>query len=238
MRRAPSLVRTLLVGALGLGVLGFGVARPAGAQVGHDPASSPYEDLRGRQAATIGIGTLAPGRDPAGVAPKSGVMLTGRYELQLTRPLWFFARLGVAPSLERPIKDPLFTDAQRDAGTERHPMLLTEVGLTMNLTGNKSWRRIVPQFHSAIGFVTDGNTKFVLGGYKFGSAFTISYGLGARVTTGRDWELHADLTRVHWKYTYPDAYGTGSDPLVPSGRLGPWVGNSVMQIGVSRFFFR
>ncbi len=221
-------------------VLGLGgpLAPPVQAQVGHDPASSPYEDLRGRQAATIGIGTLAPGRDPAGVAPRSGLMLTGRYEIQLTRPLWFFARLGIAPSLERPIKDPLFTDAQRAAGTERHLMVLSEVGLNMNLTGNKSWRRIVPQLHGAIGFVTDGVTRFDLGGYKFGSAFTVSYGLGARVTTGTPWELHADLTRVHWKYSYPDAYGTGPDPLVSNGRLGPWVGNSVLQLGVSRFFFR
>ena len=233
MRRAPSLGRAVLLGALGLGL-----ARPVVAQVGHDPSTSPYEDLRGRQAATIGIGTIAPGRDPAGVAARSGLMLTGRYDLQLTRPLWFFTRIGVAPSLERPIKDPLFSDAQRDAGTERHPLVLTEVGLNMNLTGNKSWRRIVPQVHGAIGFVTDGNTKFDLGGYKFGSAFTISYGLGARVTTGQAWELHADLTRVHWKYSYPDAYGAGSDPLVSRGRLGPWVGNAVMQIGVSRFFFR
>lgn len=233
MRRASVVARAFF-----LGVLGFGGVRSVAAQVGHDPATSPYEDLRGRQAATIGIGTLAPGRDPAGVAPKSGLMLTGRYDLQLTRPLWFFARLGIAPSLERPIKDPLFTDAQRDAGTERHPMVLSEVGLNMNLTGNKSWRRIVPQLHGAIGFVTDGVTRFDLGGYKFGSAFTVSYGLGARVTTGTPWELHADLTRVHWKYSYPDAYGTGPDPLVSNGRLGPWVGNSVLQLGVSRFFFR
>lgn len=233
MRRASVWSRALLFGALGVGV-----ARPITAQVGHDPASSPYEDLRGRQAVTIGIGTLSPGRDPAGVAPQSGLMLTGRYELQLLRPLWFFTRLGVAPSLERPIKDPLFTDAQRDAGTERHPMVLGEVGLNFNLTGNKSWRRVVPQIHGAFGFVTDGNTKFDLGGYKFGSAFTVSYGLGVRATTGKAWELHADLTRVHWKYTYPDAYAAGSDPLVSGGQLGPWVGNSVLQIGMSRFFFR
>jgi len=233
MRRASVAARALLLGALG-----FGGVRSVAAQVGHDPATSPYEDLRGRQAATIGIGTLTPGRDPAGVAPKSGLMLTGRYDLQLTRPLWFFARLGVAPSLERPIKDPLFTDAQRDAGTERLPLVLTEAGLTMNLTGNKSWRHVVPQVHGAIGLVTAGAPRFDLGGYKVGSAFTVSYGLGARVATGRAWELHADLTRMHWKYTYPDAYAAGSDPLVSSGQLGPWVGNTILQIGVSRFFFR
>lgn len=233
MRRASSLSRTLVLGALGLGL-----ARPLTAQVGYDPASSPYEDLRGRQAATIGIGTIVPGRDPAGVGPQSGLMITGRYELQVARPLWFMARIGVAPSLERRIRDPLFSGAEREAGTERLPLVMTEAGVNLNLTGNKSWRRLVPQVHTAVGFVTQGNTGFDLGGYRFATAFTLSYGVGVRVVTGGAWEGHADLTRMLWKYDYPETYGLGTDALVRNGQLGPWVGNSVIQIGVSRFFFR
>ena len=37
-------------------------AAPVAAQVGYSPDRSPFEDLRGRQALTVGIGSINPAR--------------------------------------------------------------------------------------------------------------------------------------------------------------------------------
>jgi hypothetical protein len=228
------LARLLLLGAL--------TATPLVAQVGHLPADSPYEDLRGRQALTLGLGRLSPDADPAGVGPGSGLLLSGRYELQIAAPLWIQTRLAFAPGLSRTVKDPLITGDARIAGTETRPLVMWHTGLGLNLTGNKSWRRLVPQLHGGLGFVTDASTRFDLGGYRFGTKFSFDYGASLRVTTGSRHELHVDLSRATWKYNYPDSYG-GSGAASDSSILGArdrsgWTGSTVLQIGISRFFLR
>ena len=228
------LARLLLLGAL--------TATPLVAQVGHLPADSPYEDLRGRQALTLGLGRLSPDADPAGVGPGSGLLLSGRYELQIAAPLWIQTRLAFAPGLSRTVKDPLITGDARIAGTETRPLVMWHTGLGLNLTGNKSWRRFVPQLHGGLGFVTDASTRFDLGGYRFGTKFSFDYGASLRVTTGSRHELHVDLSRATWKYNYPDSYG-GSGAASDSSILGArdrsgWTGSTVLQIGISRFFLR
>jgi hypothetical protein len=228
------LARLLLIGTL--------AAAPLAAQVGHRPEASPYEDLRGRQAVTIGIGRLTPDSDPAGVGPGSGYLLTGRYELQIATPLWLQSRIGLAPGLRRTVKDPLLTGDERIVGTEMRPLLMWHTGLGLNLTGNKSWRRLVPQLHGGLGFATDATTRFDVGGYRFGTKFSLDYGASLRVTTGSRHELHLDLSRAVWKFRYPDTYGGSGAPsdssILGGGNRSPWVGNTVFQIGVSRFFLR
>lgn len=212
------------------------------AQVGHTPETSPYQDLRGKQALTLTTGLLAPGGDPAGVGPRSGMQVSLRYELLLTGPLWLQARTTYAPRLERSVKDPLVSGAARDVGTSKRPFAALEAGFGMNLTGNKSWRGIVPQLHGAFGWATGGTTRADLGGYTFGNKFTVSYGLGVRVPTGNRWEISADATHLFWKYSYPIDYGpsgtAGANAMLPRGALSPWQGNLLLNVGMSRFFFR
>ncbi|MCE9600849.1 MAG: hypothetical protein K8S21_01375 [Gemmatimonadetes bacterium] len=224
-------------------VLAALVAAPLGAQVGHTPENSPFEDLRGKQALTIFTGSVAPGGDPAGVGPRTGLQLGTRYELLLTGPLWLQVRATYAPSLERTVKDPVLTGAARELGTSTRPLAAMEAGFGLNLTGNKSWHRVTPQLHGAFGFVTGGTKQFDPGGYRFGNKFTVSYGLGLRIVTGREWEVQADVTHLFWKYSYPNDYRVSSSSTVNTSILqgGPLTqtkGNAVLSIGMSRFFFR
>lgn len=217
-------------------------AAPLPAQIGHTPETTPYEDLRGRQGLTIALGTLAPGGDPAGVGPRTGPQLSVRYDLLLSGPLWLQARATYAPRLERTYKDPLATGAARDLGTSRRPLAALETGFGLNLTGKKAWRRLAPQVHGALGWAYGGTRTFDPGGYRFGSRFTVSYGLGTRIVTGRDWEGHVDLTHLFWKYTYPDDYGpqgvAGTDAILSTNKLAPWKGNLLLSVGMTRYFFR
>ena len=222
--------------------LAASLAAPLRAQVGHTPEDSPFTDLRGRQALTLATGTLAPGGDPAGVGPRTGLQLSARYELLLTGPLWLQVRGTYAPRLERTVKDPLIATGDFAVGTSKRPHAGLEVGFGLNLTGNKSWHGIVPQTHGAFGWMTGGTTRPDLGGYTFGNKFTVSYGLGARLVTGRSWEGHVDLTHLFWKYRYPEDYGpggvNGSNAILDQNTLNPWQGNLLLSVGMSRFFFR
>lgn len=236
------MTRRALPFALTAILLAAPLAGPLGAQVGHTPENSPYEDLRGKQALTFGIGSIAPGGDPAGVGPRTGMQLNVRYELLMKGPLWLQTRFAYAPQLERTVKDPIATGPARNDGISRRPHAILEAGFGLNLTGNKSWHRIVPQLHGGLGWATGGTAKYDVGGYRFGNKFTLSYGLGARLVTGREWEGHVDVTHLFWKYGYPEDYrGNGSptdNSILGDQPLGPWKGNLLLSVGMTRYFFR
>jgi len=228
--------------AIALAIVLAPIAAPLSAQVGYTPADSPYEDLRGRQGITLATGLLAPGGDPAGVGPRTGMLLSARYELLLTGPLWLQVRGTYAPRLERTYKDPLLAPAARNIGTSERPLAALEAGFGLNLTGNKSWHRLAPQVHGSFGWVTGGTAQYDVGGYRFGNKFTASYGVGVRIVTGREWEGNVDLTHTFWKYAYPDDYGpngaAGTNAMLDQDLLSPWRGNAMLSVGMTRFFFR
>lgn len=212
------------------------------AQVGYVPDASPFEDLRGRMALTLAPGLLAIAGDPAGVGPRSGAVISARYEFFLTGPLWLQSRVTYAPQLVRTVKDPLFRGAERYDHPSYRPLAIVDFGFGLNLTGNKSWNRVVPQFHSALGIVTGGTNRFDVGGYRFGTKLTYNWGLGVRYVTGREWEWHGDLTHQFWEYRYPDSYrnedSANPTPILSDRDLTVWRGNLHLSVGVSRFFFR
>jgi hypothetical protein len=160
----------------------------------------------------------------------------------LTGPLWLYGSFMYAPSLERTYKDPLLTGSARILGTSTRPLAGLESGFLINLTGNKAWKGIVPQVHGGLGWVTGGTAEFDPGGYRFGNKLTFSYGVGARVVTGREWEAHAGFTHLFWRYNYPGDYGpaggAGEDAILAEQRLQDWRGNLVLSLGMTRYFFR
>lgn len=231
-----------LATAFAAGMLATPCATPLAAQVGHAPSESPYTDLRGRHAITLSSGWLIPGGDPAGVGPRNGLMVSGRYEMFLSGPLWLTARVGYAPGLERTVKDPEATPALRIVGTDTDPLLLIDAGFGINLTGNKAWHNLAPRVTGNLGVVSTGNSSYDLGGYRFGTKFVVSYGIGTRIVTGSAWEANVDLTHMLWKMEYPESYGgdgTGSDDsILGAGRLGPWQGNLLLSVGITRYLRR
>ncbi len=225
-----------------LAALSSAAPRALSAQVGYPPEQSPFLDLRGRQGLTFGAGLLNTGNDPAGVGPGSGFLATARYEYLLAGPLWGIARVSYAPGLERTIKDPETPGAGRVVGTATEPLMIGELGFSMNLTGNKSWRGIAPRVSATLGMASTFKSAYDLGGYRFGSKFVVSYGVGARYATKSGWDINADLVRLYWKMKYPESYGgdgsVDDDSILGRDRLGPYSGNLALSVGVTRYFFR
>lgn len=210
------------------------------AQVGYPPQQSPFRDLVYRQEITGYAGYFLGARGVAGVAPGSGPAVGARYEVRIGGPAQFTARLAHVWS-ERTVIDLTRPDTsvlrRRD---EPWPLLIGDVGLTVNLTGQKSIRSLVPVLNAGVGVASDlGRQADPGGGFKFGTPFAFSFGAGVRWVPGGALQARLDFTDYLYQLSYPDVYFTGSAPILgTSAPRSEWKHSLLFSFGVSYLFFR
>jgi hypothetical protein len=225
----------LLTAALAAALL----ASSASAQVGHTPEDSPYRDLEFRQEMTLFSGYYSPSKDPAGVAPQSGPLVGLRYDVRVGGPAYLTARVARVFS-QRTMVDPTKLPGARTLGTEPWPLYLTDVGISLNLTGQKSLHRIVPVLNGGLGIATDMRNADK-GGYKVGTQFALTFGGGVKWVPGSRLQLRADVADHLFQVSYPTSYSTppaaNTAPVV-SGPDNVWKHNATFTVGASYLFFR
>lgn len=216
------------------------MAAPAGAQVGHLPEDSPYRDLESTQQISLLTGWFSPAKDPAGVAPRGGPLAGVRYDIHVGGPAQFTARLARVFS-ERRVVLPDTTAAFRNRGVTSWPVYLADVGLTLNLTGQKSYRRFVPLATLGMGVAGDLKSPDD-GGFHLGTTFALSIGGGVRWIPGGPWEFRADLTDHLYQIKYPDSYydqaSDGTQLLDADQASSVWKHNAALTVGASYQLFR
>jgi hypothetical protein len=185
------------------------------------------------------LGYYAAGKDPVGVAPRSGPMIGARYEVRVGGPAQFAVRAARVFS-ERDILDPTKPEAERIVGTDSWPLYIADLALTFNLTGQKSFRGFVPVLTAGGGVATDLKGSEDIGGFKFGTAFALSYGAGIRWVSGGTYQVRLDALNYLYQVRYPNSYftPTGSLPAVRSGSQSAWTNNIALTLGGSYQFFR
>jgi len=212
----------------------------ARAQVGYPPDRSPYRDLEFRQELTPFTGYFWASEDPAKVAPQSGPLVGLRYEVRIGGPAQLFARVAGVFSERTPI-DPTLPAAQRQLPTQSWPLYLSDLGIALNLTGQKSLHSLVPVLHGGIGIATDFKGRDP-GDYQFGTSFAFSFGAGLRWVPGGRFQLRADIADYLYKVEYPPSYSvpTGGNPAVldPGQGSSSWQNNAMFTLGASYLFFR
>lgn len=227
--------------AILFGIVTLFVALPLSAQVGHEPAKSPYVDLDYSQEVSLLFGYLRARHDPAGVAPQSAPMIGIRYELGLTGPLALSTDLTRSSS-RRNVLEPTRIASQRDLGTEAAAVYALDVALAVNLTGEKSWHNIVPQVRAGLGLVSS-SAKDDSSGFSFGTPFAFSIGGGLKfVPNGGRLALRADVTDRIFKLSYPDSYyrlATDNTAVLPRTTSSPfYTHHTALTVGVSYLFRR
>lgn len=239
--------RTTLVtnGLLALALLAS--AAPLAAQVGYDPAKSPYHDVPWRQGLTFVAGWYNAAIDPAGVAPRSAPMFGVRYDLQLAGPAQLTIRTATTTS-KRHLLDPRQPKATRMLGEVDAPLLFTDVGIALNLTGQRSWHRLVPVVQFGAGVASDLKPASDVGNYKFGgtsgTTFALSFGTGVRYVPGgrfNRWEVRGDVTDYLFAIKYPGSYiSTATTPSVlkPNASTSSWRHNAGFTLGLTYRFLR
>jgi hypothetical protein len=207
------------------------------AQVGYTPEHSPYRDVEFKQELTLLTGYFGAAKDPAGVAPRSGPLLGARYEVRIGGPAEFTARLARVWS-ERHVIDPTKPAATRSLGVQSWPLYVTDVGISINLTGQKSLHELVPVLNGGIGLVSDLKGKADVGGYKFGTSFAFSFGGGVRYVPGGNFQLRADVADYLYQIQYPDTYFGDATTVLRGASNSVWKHNVALTVGASYLFYR
>ena len=222
-------------------LLSFVVPALASAQVGYTPERSPFRDLEYRQEISLIGGYYRASSDPAGVAPRSGPMIGARYEVRVGGPAQFMARVARVSS-EHQLLNPA-SSTNRDGGIEPQPLYLADIGLSLNLSGQKSWHNTVPVLLAGIGLASTLGSKADSGGYRFGTGFAFSFGAGVRWVPGGQFELRADISDHLYRISYPDSYYLapvgGGLPVLPLKQpRALYRHNAALTVGASYLFFR
>lgn len=217
-------------------------AVPAAAQVGHSPARSPFVDLEYNQELTVLGGYLRARHDPAGVAPQSRPLFGLRYEWTLVGPLAISSEINGGMG-ERNVVDPLKPAASRNTGTQSNGVYAADLALALNLTGKRSWHRLVPQIRAGAGFVRSAAADDS-SGFAFGTPFAFTYGGGVKFVPGgmSRLQLRADITDRIFKLKYPDAYyrltPDNTAVLTASTARSFYTHHTALTVGVSYLFSR
>jgi hypothetical protein len=216
---------------------------PAAAQVsvGYPPQASPYRDLEYHQELTVFGGYLNASVDPAQVAPKAAPMAGIRYEVTVGGPAQLVVRAAKAFS-ERNVVDPTKPAASRNLGTQKWPVYLADFGLSVNLTGQRSFHGVVPVTYVGFGIATEAGRKVEADPYRLGTTFAISYAAGLRFVPGGRFQIRADAGSYMYQIKYPAAYyisATDNTTVLPQSQgRSFWKRNGAYTLGISYLLFR
>ena len=211
----------------------------ASAQVGYPPARSPFVDVDQTQELTPLFGYFRAKKDPAKVAPTSGLIGGFQYEWRATDPLHLGLEMVGINSNRTPL-DPSKAPALRLQPTASQPLMAIDGFLALSLTGARSWHHVMPMVGAGLGLISDFNGGDA-GGFTFGTRFAFPWGAGVRwVPGGGHMQLRADVK--DWMYTvvYPEGYyvsSTADAPILTSKvARSRWTNNFAMTVGVSYIF--
>ena len=224
-----------------LAFLAAPLSASAQVDVGYPPPRSPFRDLEFKQEATLFGGYYIAGKDPAGVAPQSGPMAGIRYEVAVGGPAQIVAKVAHVMS-ERRVIDPLQPTATRDLGVRTWPLYLVHLGMSLNLTGQRSYRGVVPVIFTGIGLATDLGKDVEEDPFRMGTTFAFSLAGGLRFVPGGRFQMRADVGTWIYQIKYPDAYyGITSDNtavLEANQAKNFWKRNLGLTLGASYLLFR
>ena len=218
------------------------IAPTLGAQVGHVPQRSPYIDLEYRQELSLFGGYYNAGTDQVGVAPGSGPMFGARYDLRLGGPASLTSKLMYVSS-QRTVIDPRRPKETRIVQANASwPIYVADVGISLNLTGQRSYRRIVPFVNGGLGVATDFKGSADVGAWRFGTPFAFSFGGGVKWVPAGNLQVRADISDQLYQIKYPNSYyvtaSDGTSVLTLSDGKNDWTSNIGLSIGISYLFFR
>ena len=152
------------------------------AQVGHDPAKTPYSDVRRGVYILPSIGQFFGNGGDAGVAPHDGPVAGLRMSFLANKTVqinggMFFGQLG------RLVYDPAQPTGQRFTGPVDDEVIWLDAAIHFNLMGGKTWHRLAPFVGSGIGMAI---VEDVPGAnFNMGTKFTFSPLVGARFFLSR-----------------------------------------------------
>lgn len=213
---------------------------PLAAQVGHDPARSPYRPILLRTSVSALANYIWGSTGKLGVGPSNGPGVGLRYEMRLSGPTDMFATVGWS-RLERMVADPYAPSDERITGPVDQGVLFTEAGFLIILTGDKTWHRLAPYLGANLGLAFGEGLPQDTSGYTFSAKFVSGPLLGVRFYGPGAIFLRVEGRLQFWKVSYPTSYFLAPDegdpllnPLVDSES--EWTTHPALLIGLGYTF--
>lgn len=213
------------------------------AQVGYDPATSPYHDILLHPGPVVFVGHLSADRGRAGAGTSNALTFGARYEIPAGRSMLFQFTTAYLHG-DRFILDPRANSNSpaRRTGPVNSDLALAEVGLQLRLTGGKTWRGFAPYVGTALGLMFDVNSPgdTTRSGYSFGTKLSLAFATGIRWYPTRRVMINGDVRAHLWRLKYPLSFHNpapdGSTIVPLSGALTDWTLHPWVSLGVGWTF--
>jgi len=218
----------------------FFAGTPVAAQVGYDPAHSPYRPLVARTSFSA-VGSYIWGSSgKLGVGPSDGPGGGVRFEMRLTGPTDAFATVSWS-NLQRMVADPEAPPDSQISGPVDQGVLFAETGLVILLTGDKTWHRLAPYLGANVGLAFGSGVPQDSSGYGFSAKFVSGPLLGMRLYASDAIFVRVEGRLQFWKLKYPPSYFVGtddSDPLLSPilNSESEWTTHPTLIVGVGYSF--
>ena len=210
------------------------------AQVGYDPAHSPYHDIPRGAVWALSVGHLGGSRGDVGVGPADGLTGALRYEVP-------FGAVGASLGLAYARTSRFVQDYTKDSTSRRSgqlfndPVVLADAGLQLVLTGRKTWHRFAPFIGGALGVAIGSVLAQDTSGYRFGTKITLAPNAGVRWYPTRRISVRGDVRLLFWKLHYPLSFKVPNNidhsTILPStAPYDQWTAHPWATIGVGWIF--
>jgi hypothetical protein len=189
--------------------LWLGMAQSATAQ----SITSPYQFLDGRHEIGIGVLHVPDSRGIMQLGPGGGLLISGRYGIELGGPFALEAHAFVLPT-DRLVRIPTADGlAISDLGTTDMTVVGIEGRLRFSLTGQRTWNRLAPFLSLGGGAVGafDNRLEEELElpddlRFSFGPSFMGTLGTGTRVVLSDRISLRLEASTLIWKIGTPQGF--------------------------------
>lgn len=180
---------------------------PAGvsAQVGHDPANSPFRDIRNRSSFVVTAWRVTGGGGSLNVGPRAGEGLGLRYEMRLSGPSDAFFE-AVRTRLERQVIDPDAAVADRVSGPVDQSVTFVDAGLSVLLGGDKTWNGIAPYLGASLGLAFGSDIASDSSGFTFNAKFVAGPHAGVRWYATSAFSFRLEGRLLFWQLKYPSRF--------------------------------
>lgn len=187
-------------------ILTFRPAERLSAQAGHDPANSPYRDIRRGLTLRVTGGYFggSRGSDTTPVAATNGPTTGVRLELQASGALTVAAGVAYAKTTAKYVT--AFDSVPRQIGPVNSGLVLVDFGVLLSLTGGKTWRGFQPYVGGTLGLAFGSKIAADTSGYKFGTKFTYAPEVGVRWYPARRLSVDFGGRLLVYHLSFPTIY--------------------------------
>lgn len=194
------------------------------AQAGHDPAHSPYSDIRRGATLRLTEGYFGGSRGSLSVGASNGPTTGLRFEVQASSAL--IVATGISYANTTAFYRVAYDSSKRLIGPINNDLILADVGILLSLTGGKTWHGFQPYAGATMGLAIGSRIGADTSQYNFGTKFTYAPEAGLRWYPSK--RLSAEIAGRFLVYhlSYPDSYHFFLlHPLAPLSEttIHPWV---------------